>query len=150
VQHTFRGGVSPLHPVRSTAKNPQLRHGSPDHQKLTPHRARITTLPSPDRRRNRDRIGQLNRSGSGSESALLHPQNQERIGTRRRQGRARDRRGQHGQLKKKLTPEPARPALSQVVSDRQHPVGHDEDRTGNEDHGQHKPGHRLQANGKSL
>jgi hypothetical protein len=33
VQHPFRGGVSPLHPVRSTDKNSQPHHGPPGNTK---------------------------------------------------------------------------------------------------------------------
>jgi hypothetical protein len=52
----------------STAKNLNPATALREHQKLTPHRARFTTLSASDRRQNRDRIGQLIGPGSRQES----------------------------------------------------------------------------------
>ena len=44
LQFPARGGVSPLHPVRSTAKNLNLATALREHEKPAPHRAGIATL----------------------------------------------------------------------------------------------------------
>jgi hypothetical protein len=45
LQFPARGGVSPFHPVRSTAKNPQPCNRTPGGQERQPTRAGFTTLP---------------------------------------------------------------------------------------------------------
>lgn len=142
VQLPFRGDVSPLLPVRSTAKTSTRK---PTSGSSKPH-----ARPG----RNRHTVRSRSAAGSGSESAANQTWTTARIGgssppdsgTRSaptngkaapQNGAANDR-----QLKKNSPPEPARPP-SQVVSDRQQPIGHDEDRSGNDHDCQHEPNHRL-------
>ena len=68
MQHPFRGGVSPLLPVRSTAKNLNPATALREHENVTPHRAGIATLPGKESAADQDRIGQL--IGPGSELGL--------------------------------------------------------------------------------
>jgi len=81
-------GDSPLHPVRSTAKKPQPRHGTPGWQPPHPHRARITTLPAG----NRDRKARLIGPGSPPGSAAHYPRNRQCIGRAKTTAKERTRR----------------------------------------------------------
>jgi hypothetical protein len=67
----FQGGVSPLHSVRSTAKNPQPRHGIPGARK---------NHPSPCRNRHTAWSRSAAESGSGSESGKQSAREGPRIG----------------------------------------------------------------------
>ena len=70
----FQGwSVSPLLPVRSTAKKPQPHHGTPGARKSHPSRAGIAKLPGRDRRQDRGRKAPLIRPGPRRGSAAPHP-----------------------------------------------------------------------------
>ncbi len=127
--------------MRSTAKNLNPATALGEHEKAPLTVQESPHLPGresePESAANRTRI--TARIGGSSPPGLRN-----RIGTRKRQGRATEWRGHRWAAKEKNSlPNLPDPSLSQVVSDRQQPIGHDEDRSGNDHDCQHDPNHRL-------
>jgi hypothetical protein len=89
------GGVSPLLPMRSMAKKLNRATALREHEKATPHRAGIAAPPGRESTADQDRKARLIGRTITPGSAAPHPRESGTDRSRKRQGRATDRRGQH-------------------------------------------------------